>query len=140
MPCSTIAEFSKDPAYPACASTPVAFLEYGAQSHVANAADDLHMMYCINQRAFSCCNQCGDALQVPPRRLTSLNKCMRGARVGNFELVQEQLHLGDAMGNRFEITLRCATRAAALQPIPSHHCSCAACNGLSAIMHACFAM
>ena len=43
---------------------------------------------------------------MPPRRLTSLNKCMRGARVGNFELVQEQLHLGDALGNRFEITLR----------------------------------
>lgn len=31
---------------------------------------------------------------------------MRGMRVGNFELVQEQLHLGDALGNRFEITLR----------------------------------
>jgi tRNA pseudouridine13 synthase len=44
--------------------------------------------------------------QVPPKRLASLNKCMRGMRVGNFELVQEQLHLGDALGNRFEITLR----------------------------------
>ena len=40
--------------------------------------------------------------------------------MGNFELVQEQLHLGDALGNRFEITLRRATAAAALQPIPSH--------------------
>ncbi len=44
--------------------------------------------------------------QVTPGRLAQLNRCMRGIRVGNFEPVQEQLHLGDALGNRFEITLR----------------------------------
>ncbi len=49
--------------------------------------------------------------QVLPKRLASLNRCMRGMRVGNFELVQEQLHLGDALGNRFEITLRYAQAA-----------------------------
>ena len=45
-------------------------------------------------------------VQVTPGRLAQLNRCMRGIRVGNFEPVQEQLHLGDALGNRFEITLR----------------------------------
>ncbi|CAL5229719.1 g13095 [Coccomyxa viridis] len=46
------------------------------------------------------------AFKVTPGRLAQLNRCMRGIRVGNFEPVQEQLHLGDALGNRFEITLR----------------------------------
>ena len=56
--------------------------------------------------------------------------------MGNFELVQEQLHLGDALGNRFEITLRCATAAAARQPIPSHHCSYGVCNVPPVTLHA----
>jgi tRNA(Glu) U13 pseudouridine synthase TruD len=44
--------------------------------------------------------------QVPPERLARANERLRGLRVGDFELVPEGLHLGDARGNRFELTLR----------------------------------
>ena len=41
--------------------------------------------------------------QVAPSRLAAANSRLRGMRVGEFELVDEQLHLGDANGNRFEV-------------------------------------
>ncbi|EIE24990.1 tRNA pseudouridine synthase D [Coccomyxa subellipsoidea C-169] len=46
------------------------------------------------------------AFKVAPSRLASSNGRLRGMRVGDFELVDEPLHLGDAKGNRFEVTLR----------------------------------
>ncbi|KAK9908622.1 hypothetical protein WJX75_000533 [Coccomyxa subellipsoidea] len=46
------------------------------------------------------------AFKVAPSRLAAANSRLRGMRVGEFELVDEHLHLGDANGNRFEVTLR----------------------------------
>ncbi|BDA41229.1 Multisubstrate pseudouridine synthase 7 [Coccomyxa sp. Obi] len=46
------------------------------------------------------------AFKVGPSRLAAANARLRGMRVGDFELVEEPLHLGDANGNRFEVTLR----------------------------------
>lgn len=45
--------------------------------------------------------------QVAPSRLAAANSRLRGMRVGEFELVDEQLHLGDANGNRFEVPCPC---------------------------------
>ncbi|CAL8462051.1 g1582 [Coccomyxa elongata] len=46
------------------------------------------------------------AFKVGPSRLAAANARLRGMRVGDFKLVEEPLHLGDANGNRFEVTLR----------------------------------
>ena len=43
-------------------------------------------------------------MQVGPSRLAAANARLRGMRVGDFELVEEPLHLGDANGNRFEVS------------------------------------
>jgi len=43
---------------------------------------------------------------VPPERLASLNRGLRGMRLGGFEFVEEGLRLGQLRGNRFELLMR----------------------------------
>ena len=51
-----------------------------------------------------------------PARLARASERLRGVKMGDFELVREGLHLGDAKGNRFEITLR-ALQAGSLSDV-----------------------
>ena len=51
-----------------------------------------------------------------PERLARASERLRGVKMGNFELVREGLYLGDAKGNRFEITLR-ALQAGSLSDV-----------------------
>ena len=46
------------------------------------------------------------AYKVLPERLEKASQRLRGLKAGNYELVRDALHLGDASGNHFEITLR----------------------------------
>lgn len=45
-------------------------------------------------------------VQVQPFRLAQQNQKLKGAKVGNFEYVQNPLHLGSLSGNMFDLILR----------------------------------
>ena len=57
--------------------------------------------------------------QVAPERLAGLNARLRGVRVGDFELVERSLHLGETSGNHFQVTLRDVAGATVAEVLPT---------------------